>query len=131
METYFKILAGILVTMILCLLLPKQKAGISILLSVSVCCMALLSMAIYLEPLISLFERMVALGNIPIDFIQILFKTVGVGLVSQISSVICIDAGNQSLAKVLQIITTGAILWLCIPILEQLLDLIETILGVA
>ena len=93
--------------------------------------MALICMSTYLAPLISLFTRLIALGNLPEELLQILFKVVGIGLISQISSTICIDAGNQSLAKVLQLITTAVVLWLCIPLLEQLLSLIENILGVA
>ena len=131
MENFFKITAGILIATILCLLLPKQKADISVLLSIAVCGMALICAAIYLEPLLSLFTRLIGLGNLPVELLQVLFKVVGIGLVSQISSVICMDAGYQSLAKVLQIVSTAVILWLCIPLLEQLLDLIENVLGVA
>ena len=129
MENYFKITAGILITMILCLLLPKQKMEISVLLSVSACCMALICSVVYLEPLISLFQKIVMLGNLPEEHLRILFKVVGVGLISQISGVICMDTGIQSLAKVLQVVASIVILWLCIPLLEQLLDLIEKILG--
>ena len=131
METYFKITAGILITMILCLLLPKQKMDISILLCIAVCSMAFVCVASYLDPLISLLARLIALGNLPGELLQILFKVVGIGLTSQIISVVCIDAGNQSLAKTLQIVTSAVVLWLCIPLIEQILTLIENVLGVA
>ena len=130
MEIYFKITAGILITMVLCLLLPKQKTDISVLLCLAVCCMALICAAVYLEPILSLLHRLIELGNLQDELLQILFKVVGIGLISQIASVICIDAGNQSLGKVLQLITTAVVLWLCIPLLEQLLILIENVLGV-
>ena len=130
MEIYFKITAGILITMVLCLLLPKQKTDISVLLCLAVCCMALVCVVVYLEPILSLLTRLIALGNLPEELIQILFKVVGIGTISQIASVICIDAGNQSLAKVLQLITTTVVLWLCIPLLEQMLSLVENVLGV-
>ena len=131
MEIYFKIIAGILIAMILCLLLPKKNTDMSVLLCMAVCTMVLICVSTYLEPLISLFARIIELGDLPGELLQILFKVVGIGLVSQISSTLCIDAGNQSLAKVLQLITTAAVLWLCIPLLEQLLSLIENNLGVA
>ena len=131
MEIYFKITAGILIAMILCLLLPKQKTDISVLLCLVVCGMTLICAVAYLEPILSLLNHIITLGNLPEDLIQILFKVVGIGMLSQIASVICIDAGNQSLAKVLQMITTAAVLWLCIPLLEQLLMLIENVLGVS
>lgn len=131
MEIYFKITAGILMTMIMCLLLPKQKADVSVLLCLAVCGMALICAVTYLEPIVSLLNHIIALGNLPEDLIQILFKVVGVGMLSQIASVICIDAGNQSLAKVLELITTAVVLWLCIPLLEHLLAFIENVLGVS
>ena len=130
MELYFKITAGILLTVILCLLLPKQKTDISILLCLAVCGMALICAVTYLEPVLSLFNRLFVLGNLPEELLEILFKVVGIGIISQIISVICVDAGNQSLAKALQLITAAVVLWLCIPLLEQLLTLIENILGV-
>ena len=130
METYFKITAGILITMILCLFLPKQKMDISVLLCIAVCTMALTCVASYLDSLISLLTRLIALGNLPGELLQILFKVVGIGLISQIVSVVCIDAGNQSLAKTLQIVTSAVVLWLCIPLIEQIMILIENVLGV-
>ena len=130
MEIYFKITAGILITMVLCLLLPRQKSDISVLLCLAVCSMALICSIVFIEPIFSLINRLISLGNLPDDLIQILFKIVGIGMISQIATVICMDAGNLSLAKVLQLITTAVVLWLCIPLLEQLLTLIETILGV-
>ncbi len=131
MELYFKITAGILITMVLCLLLPKQKADISVLLCLAVCCMTLICAAVYLEPILTLLHRLIDLGNLPNDLIEILFKIMGIGLISQIASVLCMDAGNQSLGKVLQLITTVVVVWLCIPLLEQLLVLIENVLGVS
>ena len=130
MDTYVKLAAGIMITMILCLLLPKQKMELSVLLCIAVCAMVLVSVASYLEPVISLFKRLIELGNLPGEFLEILFKVVGIGVISQIISVFCIDAGNQSLAKTLQIATSAVVLWLCVPLIEQLLAMIETILGV-
>ena len=129
MDIYFKITAGILVTMILCLLLPKQNKDVSILLCLAVCSMALICVVAYLEPLLSFLNHIITLGNLPEELIAILFKVVGIGMLSQITSVICIDAGNQSLAKALQLVTTALVLWMCIPLLEQLLLFVENILG--
>lgn len=130
MENYFKIMAGILITMILCLLLPKQKTDTTILLCLAVCAMALVGMLAYMQPVIDLYTRLVSLGNLPEELLGNLLKITGIGLLSQIATVICMDAGNQSLAKTLQILTTTVVLWLCIPLLEQTLSLLENILRV-
>ena len=129
METYFKITSGIVISVILCLLIPKEKKDISVLLCIAVCCMALAGISVYIEPLIELFVRLTTLGNLPEELVQILLKTIGIGLVSQLASVVCIDAGNQSLSKAMQIITSAVILWLCIPLLERMLVIIENVLG--
>ena len=129
MENYFKIMAGILVTMILCLLLPKQKSEMSILLCLSVCAMAMVGMVAYVSPVMDLLSSLITLGNLPEGLTGNLLKILGIGLLSQLGSVICIDAGNQSLAKTIQILTTAVILWLCVPLFEQLLTLLENVLG--
>jgi hypothetical protein len=59
----------------------------------------------------------------------ILLKVVGIGLIGEISALICTDSGNASLGKILQILSAAVILRLALPLLEQFLDLLEKVLG--
>jgi hypothetical protein len=42
---------------------------------------------------------------------------------------VCADAGNASLGKVLQILASAVILWLSLPVFTALIELIQKILG--
>ena len=54
---------------------------------------------------------------------------VGIGLVVEMGSLICADAGNSALGKTLQILGAIAVLWLSIPLINSLIALLEQILG--
>ena len=69
------------------------------------------------------------LGKIDASFLAILLKAVGIGLIAEITSLICTDAGNAALGKAVQILATCGILWLSIPLFTSLIDLLNKILG--
>jgi hypothetical protein len=48
--------------------------------------------------------------------------------VAEIAGLICTDAGNAALAKTIQILATAVILWLTLPLMQALLDLVRKIM---
>lgn len=129
MEPVFKAAAVVLITVILCLALDKQSKDISILLAIAACTMVIILGITYLEPVLDFLRKLEALGDLNGGMISILFKVVGIGILSEIVGMICADAGNASLGKSLHTLSTAVILWLSIPIFEALLELIQGILG--
>jgi len=128
-DIFIKAAAGIFIAVILGLTLAKQGKDISLLLTVLVCCMVVTAAVTYLQPVIAFLERLRTLGNLEQDMCQILLKAVGIGLIAELMTLICNDAGNTSLGKTLQILATAVIVWLSIPMLDALLELIDGILG--
>ena len=128
-DLYLKVTAGVLVTAILCLFLSKHGADISILLTLGACCMVIGAAVSALAPVLQFVARLVDVGRLDHDLLDVFLKVIGIGLISQFAGLICTDAGNQSLSKVLQLMTTAVILCLAIPILEELLSLLESLLG--
>ena len=131
MEIFFKITGIILLTSIISVLLQKQQMVFSLLLIICVCCITLISAAKYLSPVYEFVRLLVQESQTQNEYFTILLKIVGISLISQIATLICIDTGNQSLGKVLQIITTFIIVGICIPLIEEVLILIKLILGAA
>ena len=129
MDIFLKVSAGILITAILSLAISGQNKDISLSLTILVCCMSMLTITSYLEPILDFARKLIQVGKLKNDYLQVLMKIVGIGVISQVAGFICRDAGNQSLAKVLQIVTTTVVLCICIPLLEEILALIETVLG--
>jgi stage III sporulation protein AD len=129
MTLYWQTAAAVLLAVILGLTLEKQGKDIGVLLTIAVCCMGVLIALAYLDPVLDFLRKLETLGNLDGRLIGVLFKVVGIGLVSEIAGMICTDAGKGSLGKSLQMVATAVILWLSLPIFTALIDLIQTILG--
>ena len=129
MDIYLKVTAGILITAILSLVLSKHGADRSLLLTICVCSMVVLAASAYIRPILVFADRLAQVGQLNHEMLNVLQKVVGIGLVSQIAGFICTDAGNQTLGKALQIITTAVILCVSVPLLEEILSLVEAVLG--
>lgn len=99
------------------------------LLTIAVCAMVMLAAVTFLKPVLDFLRELEELGNLNTDMVQILFKVVGIGLVSEIAAMICADAGYTSMGKALQMLASAVILWLSIPVFQALLELIRQILG--
>ena len=129
MVTFLQAAAGVLVASVLGLTLAKQNKEMTTLLTIAVCCMVVVAALGFLQPVLELLRQLESIGNLNTEMVQILFKVVGIALVSEIASMICADAGNASLGKALQMLGSMVVLWLSIPAFQALLSLIQQILG--
>ncbi len=129
MHTFFQIIAGVLIAVILGLSLSKQGKDITLLLGIAVCCMVLSSAIVYLRPVMEFIHRLQDIGEFDSDAMGIILKAVGIGLVSELSALICTDSGNAAMAKTIQILAGSVVLWLSLPLMNTMIDLIQKILG--
>lgn len=128
MDLFFRAVAGVLLTVILCLIVGKQGKDWTLLLTAAVSCMVLAVAASYLEPVLDFVRRLQELAHLDSEMLTLILKAVGIGLVAQIASQICQDAGNAALGKGLQILAVFVILRLSLPLMEALLSLVQRIL---
>lgn len=128
MNVFLKATACVLIAMILCIVLSKHGKEYVSLLSLSVCAMILVAAGSYLQPILSFFSRLIKLGELSSDLLNLLLKITGIGLTSQIACMVCMDAGNKVLEKTLQMLSTVTILWIAIPLLEEMLQMMEILL---
>ena len=126
MELYWKAAAGVLLAVVMMLALRRQE--IAILLGIAVCVMVALASIAYLEPVWELIKSIRDFGDLDAQILTVLLKIVGIGLLTEIAGMVCMDSGNGSLAKALQLLGTAVILWLSVPLITALLDLIREIL---
>lgn len=129
MDIFLKAVAGVLIATVVSLILSKQGKDFSVLLVIGVCCMVTVVGLRYLEAIIDFIQLLQQKGDLNHDLIAILLKAVGIGILSEITCMICTDSGNAALGKVIQFLTSAVILWLCIPLFTQLIELIEGVLG--
>ncbi len=129
MEGFFQTAAGILLTVVMILALGKQSSHTAVLLSILVCCMAGMVAVGFLKPVIEFMQKLRDIAGLDKTMLQTLLKVVGIALVSELAALICSDAGSGALGKAVQYLASAVILWLSIPMLSTLLELVENILG--
>ena len=117
-----------LICLILFLILAKKDKDIASIITFAGCCMILIGAISYLKPVVDFLSQLQQLGNLDGSYISVLLKAVGIGLLSEIITLLCGDLGNAGLGKTLQIGASAVILWLSIPLFTQLLELISGIL---
>lgn len=128
MDTFLKASAGVIIGLVLHIILLKQGKEFSVLITIIVCCiLATVAMSI-MEPILQFVKRVQDTGQLHTDSLKILVKAIGISLVGELVSLLCVDAGNAALGKMLQILTTVVITWLSLPLLTTFLELIEDIL---
>lgn len=129
MELYIQSAALVLLAVILCLMLNSQHRVFAVLAALAACCMLWAAAVRYLSPVVELMDKLRDLAGISNQMLSILLKSAGVGLVSELACLICTDAGNASMGKAVQILSNSVILWLSLPLFEQLLELLQEVLG--
>ena len=129
MDTFVKAAGLCLLAVILWQILTGYSKNFAILLSIGVCCMIAVAAVGYLDSVLAFFIRLQDRGGWNGELMQILIKSVGIGLVAEMASLICSDAGNSAMGKAVSMIGIAVILWLSLPLFSGLLDLIDLILG--
>ena len=129
MELYFKGAAGILLAAVLGLALQKQEKDLSAVLTAAVIAMAAVLMLRLLEPVTELLRQLEQVGNLRSDALELLLKAAGIGLTAEVAGLVCADAGNAALAKMLRLRGTAAILCLSVPMFTALLECITEMVG--
>ena len=129
MELYFKGAAGILLAAVLVLALQKQEKDLSAVLTAAVIAMAAVLMLRLLEPVTELLRQLEQVGNLRSDALELLLKAAGIGLTAEVAGLVCADAGNAALAKMLRLLGTAAILCLSVPMFTALLECITEMVG--
>lgn len=128
MSDALKVLAGVLIAVILGLTLRQQGKDMALLLSILACCMVLVVCMVYIEPVIDFIETLQSISGAQNEIFQILLKSVGIGLIGEVAALVCSDSGNAALAKAIQILTSAVVLWLSLPLMQALLDLVKQML---
>ena len=129
MELFWKTSGCILVTLILVLTLGKQQQDMGTLLAIAVCCMTGIAAIQFLDPVLDFIYELQSLTFVDLSVLKTLFRLVGIGLVAELIALICSDAGCASLGKSLQLLASSVVLYMSIPIIQSLIDLICEIMG--
>ncbi len=129
MEQFFRAVALVLLAVVFILILRGSSKGIGELLSLLVCCMVMTTAIAYLKPVVEFIRSLQEISGLDAWILKTLLKVVGISVTAEIATVLCDDAGNAALGKALQYLATAVIVFLSLPLLTKLLQLIEGILD--
>ena len=129
MGEYLRWAAVVLVGVILALVVGRQSRDMSLLLTLAVCVMVCIAALGFLEPVTELLRELRRLGDLDSEAVSIALKCAGIGLLSELIGLICADAGESALGRALELLSSAAILWLSLPLIRELLRLIEGVLS--
>lgn len=129
MDVFLKISGTVLVSVILYLTVSKQNKDISMLITIAGSCMVILAAVSFLKPIIDFTNKVSVTAGLDDTIIRVILKAVGVGIITEITCLVCTDSGNASLGKAVNILASAVIIWMSLPIFDQLLELIDQVLG--
>ena len=129
MELYLQSVALILISAVLGLLLKGYHPSFMPILSLTAGCLVLAGLVRYLQPVAALLRQIRDLADISSPMLSALLKAVGISLIAQLTELICRDAGQNALGKVISMLSNAAILWVSLPLIEALLELMQEVLG--
>lgn len=129
MNLFLQSCGGVLIAVILILTLGSHGKEFGSLMGLFVCCGVMILALSYLKPVLDFISQLESVGGLDPQMIKAMLKVVGIGLVSELSAMICKDSGNEALGKSVQLLATAVILWLSVPLFTSLMELIQSILG--
>jgi hypothetical protein len=129
MTEYLRFTAVTLIGLILALVLGKQSKELGLLLTLGVCTLVSIGALAFLEPVTELLRELREMGELDGQAVIILIKCAGIAMLSELACILCTDAGEGAMGKTLSLLSSGAMLWLSLPLLRQLLELIGEVLA--
>lgn len=114
----------VLLVLVLSMTLKKDVPAIAFLLTLTAGILILLRAFDLVGGTMQRFSGLLAQGGITQNLYLPVLKTVGVAVVVRIMSALCRDNGQSALAAKLEIVGAVLALSLCLPLLEQVLELV-------
>lgn len=129
MEVFFKAVAVALVAVVVYLLLSKRDKEFATTVTLAVCAMLCCAVAAFIEPVLSFIHKVTNVASLDAQQLGILLRAVGISMIANLAGMICRDAGNETLAKMIELLSAAAVIWLSLPLMQALLELLERMLS--
>jgi stage III sporulation protein AD len=129
MDTVLRTIAGVMLALILGITLSKQGKDMTVVLTVAVCCMVVTVAISFLDPVVDFFSLLRSVGDLDSDIMGIILKCTGISLIAEIAGLICSDSGFGAMGKAIKILAVAAVLWLSLPLMTSLVEMLQSVMG--
>lgn len=127
MELFWKITAGCLISTVLCLTLCQWQKELAVPAMMLTGILASIAGLAFLEPIITFFREMLGKAELSDAYFTLLLRILGIGFIGELAGQTCSDAGNQTLGKLLPILSRFLIIRESLFVYEDLLQRIQEI----
>lgn len=124
----FKILAIAVLTCVASLIVKQVKPDFANLVSLAGGVVILLLLINYISNILDVFRNLIDKANLSPTLFSSILKIIGIGYLTEFTANLCQDTGNSSLASKVGLAGKIIILFLALPIITNLLDVIMGIL---
>ena len=139
MDTLLQVAGLGLIAVLLGLVLKKGNGVLALLLTLAACaaedgrvCAITAAMADGIvrlaEPVVSFLSELRQLAGLEPALLQPLLRTVGIGLLTQLTASVCADAGESTVARLIELCGSVLGIYTALPLLEAVLSLLRTML---
>lgn len=122
-----KIVVFCIVTVLLAVVLKKYNSMYSVLISLAGCVFVFLMIA---EDFFSIVSKVSSLAydfSYTYSYIKLMIKTLGICIITQIVSDMCIDAGEKAMSTIVETGAKVTIIAMMMPLFETLINIISGI----
>ena len=128
MEQVIRFAAAALLGTAVCLLLKKSNPELQVPLAAAVCAFTLWGAAGLLKPVKEFLQRAEGLSALSGAYFLPVAKCVVIGILSHGAAELCRDGGQSAMAGAVELGGTAAALYVSLPLLTTLLELMEKLL---
>lgn len=129
MELFLQAAAIAVITVVLTSLLKKTNRELALLLTLAACILIGLFFMRLAEPIVDFLSKLRNLAGLDKTLMTPMLKTIGIGFLTQISATVCADAGENAIAKLVEICGGVLALYVALPLLDAVLDMVEQMSG--
>ncbi len=129
MDVMLQICGLAILSALLALVLKRDNAVLGTLLSVACCVMLGILVLQVLKPVVEFLRSLQQTASLNANLMQPLMKTLGIGILTQVAAAVCQDAGQSSMAKMVELCGSIVALYLSLPLLTAVLQLLNQMTG--
>lgn len=129
MQEFLQVAVIGVVTVVFAALLKRNSGELAILLTIGACVLMGVLIVRMTEPVLTFLGKLRNLAGLDTELMTPLLKTVGIGLLTQLAASVCTDAGESAIAKLIELCGGVLAIYLALPLLEAVIDLIQSMSG--
>lgn len=118
-----------IIATILCKLMDKYDKIYSLLITLAVTTIVILLVFTYISPIMEMVHNLFTRSGLDYQYVEILFKALGICYVTQFAFDICKDSGENAMATQVELAGKVSLLILALPLFQALIEIVTKLIS--